>query len=113
MKVICDKCSDDDDDDDDEMKIEKAAMKRFLLSSQPIGFLLAYAMLPAMPMKMAWAASCRDQSPTFLMRRRRAWSSWTSRAKASYVCFEMEVVSSSTLVGRVVPQEGWGRKSNQ
>lgn len=43
-----------------------------------------HAILPAMPMKIACAASCRDQNPTFLNRRFRAWSSTTSRANASY-----------------------------
>jgi len=43
------------------------------------------AIFPAMPIKTAWTASCNDQSPTFLIRRIRAWSSVTSRANASYV----------------------------
>lgn len=42
-----------------------------------------HAMLPAIPMKMAWAASCSDQNPTFLKRRLRACSSTTSCANAS------------------------------
>lgn len=41
------------------------------------------AIFPAMPIKTAWTASCNDQSPTFLIRRIRAWSSVTSRANAS------------------------------
>ena len=44
-----------------------------------------YATLPAIAIKKAWASSCNDQSPTFLIRRRRACSSATFREKASYV----------------------------
>ena len=46
---------------------------------------LPYATLPAIAIKKAWASSCNDQSPTFLIRRRRACSSATFREKASYV----------------------------